>query len=621
MKIQPRQRLLQIWRAAARASFHDNRWVWGGRYQSNSIGDAEQLLCIMFPATVLPEFRLDTPDETAEEILDALRALGDSIEIPQLLITVLTEYMEKYTNEAEAPIFSGAGYFDPPELGAPPSPDQEKLDVVDSFSMSITLALATLGFIQVLRGVMRREDLRQNVDKLEKLANIRLTAAMAGLLRSFSVNVFDANSESGRILCGRSNQSGLPERQIVADLQFELRKIRSGLRDLTIGSGQTADIDSPNRLFECGWSWGIVKGAEPIELRDEEAREIITQPDGVAQDKPYLYFTGVALDGIADLFSDRTLTLGLLSEEQRRLSDALRIRWEYTQRYWSTIATFGADRWPLEDLPWCTSDGQESDYFSLQVSSIVVQNLVRLRGSDAEYGRVARVLEDLANRGRINRRPGRDDPALKELHAPGVRLQLSGSEKVGGEVDARPTGWLACDFAPLLLKRTLAIAELVGDTELRGDLLKLADGVWDHLHRRRLKDGLGEDLWDQAGDAFDQLVTRHKLPSWYYTERVVECLVAAANVINRAPLHSTQLAEMAVNLLFEAEHLFDRELLSGSQESGPSMRKVVQKVRANLQRARAILNDRPGSAAVLASEVLRELEQLAVARQDATGGT
>ncbi len=620
MKIQPRQQLLQIWRATARASFQDRKWVWGGRYRSNSIGDAEQLLCIMFPATELPEFRLDSPDGTTEDILDALHVLGDSIEIPQLLIKVLTEYMEEYTDEAGAPIFSGESYFDPHESGVPLSPGQGKLDVVDSFSMSITLTLAALGFIQVLRGVMRREDLRQDVDRLEKLSNIRLTAAMVGLLRSFSVNVFDVHSEAGRILCRRSNPSGLPERQIVEDLQFELRKIKSGLRDLTIGSGQTADIGSPSRLFECGWSWGIVKGADPIELLEEEVREKIAQPDGVAQDKPYLYFTGVALDGIADLFSDRTLTLGLLNDEQRRLAQALQIRWTHTQRYWSSIATFGTDRWPLEDLPWCTSDGQESDYYSLQVSSMVVQNLVRSRGSDAELGRVGRVLTDLANRGRINRRPLRDDPAL-ELHAPGVRLRLGGSEEVGGEADARPISWLVSNFAPLLLKRTLTIAELAGDTELRGDLLTLADSVWDHLHQRRLKDGLGEDLWDQAGDAFDQLSTRHKLPSWYYTERVVECLVAAANVINRAPLHSTRLAETATDLLFEAEHLFDRELLSGSEEGGPPIRGVVQKVRANLRRAREILNDRPGSAAVLANEVLRDLDGLDVARRDATGGT
>jgi hypothetical protein len=91
-------------------------------------------------------------------------------------------------------------------------------------------------------------------------------------------------------------------------------------------------------------------------------------------------------------------------------------------------------------------------------------------------------------------------------------------------------------------------------------------------------------------------------------------------VVNRAPLHSTRLTDVAIDLLFEADHLFDRELLSGSGEAGPSVRAVLQTVRANLRRAREILSDRPGSAAVLANEVLRDLDRLAAARQDVAGG-
>ncbi len=610
MRIQPRQQLLEIWAATARASFQDRKWVWGGRDRSNSISDAEQLLCLLYPATELVSFQLAKPDETADDILDALQVLGGSIEIPMMLIRVLIEYMEQYTSDTGLPIFSGEGYFDSSGSGTVPISSQGELDVVDSFSMSITLTLAVLSFIRVFRGVVRREELRQEVDKLEALATTRLTAAMVGLLRSFSIHVFEVREPAGRILCRRSNKSNLPERQIVRDLQLALREIRSGLRDLTIGSGQDADLESSSRLFECGWSWGIVKDAGRIETQEE-----IGQPDGVAVNNPYLYFTVMALAGLEDLFSERTRILGLLNEEQRRLAAALQIRWDLTQSYWSTIATFGTGRWPLEDLPWCTSDGQESDYFSLQVSAMVVQDLVRSRASDAELGRVGRILEELANRGRIDRRPLENDSAL-QLHAPGVRLRLRGSEAVGDH----PVGWLVSNFSPLLLKRTLAIAGLVRDTDLRGRLLTLADNVWDHLLLRRLNDGPGRDLWDQPSEAYAQLSTRHELPSWYFTERVLECLVAAAHVVSRAPLHSTRLTDMAVDLLHEADHLFDREQLSGSSEAGPSMRAVLQGVRANLRRAWEILDDRPGSAMVLASEVLRDLERLAAARQDAAEG-
>ena len=610
MRIQPRQQLLEVWRATARASFQDGKWVWGGRDRANSISDAEQLLCIMYPATALPSFRLERPDETAEDILEALGVLGDSIDIPKRIIRVATEYMEQYTGDAGAPIFSGDDYFDSQEPSAAPSPGQRDLDVVDSFSMSITLTLAALGFVRSFRSVISREDLRQEVDKLETLASTRLTAAMIGLLRSFSVNVFDINSTAGRALCRSANQSGLPERRVIEDLQLALREIIAGLRDMTIGSGQTTDLDNPNRLFECGWSWGIVKDAPRIETPEESG----PQPDGVAEDVPYLYFTVVALDGIQDLFSPRTRLSGLLNAEQQRLMQALQLRWDFAQSYWSTIASFGTDRWPLEDLPWRTTDEQESDYFSLLVSSMVVQDLVRRRGSDADLGRVGQVLEELANRGRITRRAVLDDPAV-QLHAPGLRIRLGGSEEAG----EHSVGWLVSNFAPLLLKRTVQIVGLLSDTDLRSRLLRLADNVWDHLLVRRLNDGPGRDLWDEPGVAFEQIGIRHEKQSWYHTERVVECLVAAADVVGREPLPSTRLTDVAIDLLSEADHLFDRELLSGSGEAGPSMRAALQTVRANLWRAREILQDRPGSAAVLASEVLRDLDRLAAARQNVAG--
>jgi hypothetical protein len=51
------------------------------------------------------------------------------------------------------------------------------------------------------------------------------------------------------------------------------------------------------------------------------------------------------------------------------------------------------------------------------------------------------------------------------------------------------------------------------------------------------------------------------------------------------------------------------------------MRDTLQRVQASLQRAREIIDDRPGTASVLASEVLRDLDRLNVARRDAAGAT
>src|SRR5689334_16468399 len=103
MRIRPRQELLEIWRAIADYSIRDvpesgaKAWVWEGREGRNSISDAEQLLCIMLPATQVEPFGLDQPDDTADDILQVLRPLGDAVEIPRVLIKVISEYFERYT--------------------------------------------------------------------------------------------------------------------------------------------------------------------------------------------------------------------------------------------------------------------------------------------------------------------------------------------------------------------------------------------------------------------------------------------------------------------------------------------------------------------------------------------
>jgi hypothetical protein len=444
------------------------------------------------------------------------------------------------------------------------------------------------------------------------MASARLSAAMVNLLRSFAVNTFDVNSPAGQVLCRTVNQADLPPRRVVEELQLALRNINAGLRDVTIGAAHEVDLDNPNQLFECGWSWGVVAGAPPVETSEPVGH----QPDGVAQAAPYLYFTVVALDGIQDLFSERTRILGLLNEEQHRLARALQLRWDLTQAYWETIASFGGGRWPLEDLPWRTTDEVESDYSTLLVTSIMVQALASRSAPDVELIRVGRLLEDLATRARITRRPLAGDPAL-QLHSPGITVSLGGSEAVGGP----KLNWVMSDFSPQLLKRTMRVAGLLTETEHRSVLLDLADRIWDHLLQRRHKNGAANLLWDQPSDVYAEIKPDESLVSWYFTERVVESLVAAALVVAQPPLRSPRLGSYASELLIEAEHLFDRELLMVSAEAGPAMSTALQTARTTLRRAREIMSDRPGSAAVLASDVLRELDRLAAARLSFRGTT
>jgi hypothetical protein len=612
MRIQPRQQLLELWRAVSRASLSDRAWTWGGSYPRNSINDAEQLLCVMTPATEIASFKLDVPDQTAQDVLEALAPLGDSVALPRRLIRVLADYMRAYTDESGNPVFSGGSYFGSTDPVVAPTEAQRRLEVVDSYSMSVTLALATVGFLRVFRTVLTREDLLREVDELEAMASARLSAAMVNLLRSFAVNTFDVNSPAGQVLCRTVNQADLPPRRVVEELQLALRNINAGLRDVTIGAAHEVDLDNPNQLFECGWSWGVVAGAPPVETSEPVGH----QPDGVAQAAPYLYFTVVALDGIQDLFSERTRILGLLNEEQHRLARALQLRWDLTQAYWETIASFGGGRWPLEDLPWRTTDEVESDYSTLLVTSIMVQALASRSAPDVELIRVGRLLEDLATRARITRRPLAGDPAL-QLHSPGITVSLGGSEAVGGP----KLNWVMSDFSPQLLKRTMRVAGLLTETEHRSVLLDLADRIWDHLLQRRHKNGAANLLWDQPSDVYAEIKPDESLVSWYFTERVVESLVAAALVVAQPPLRSPRLGSYASELLIEAEHLFDRELLMVSAEAGPAMSTALQTARTTLRRAREIMSDRPGSAAVLASDVLRELDRLAAARLSFRGTT
>jgi hypothetical protein len=618
MRIQPRRQLLQIWRATVASSLGDNgEWLWGGRDGSNSISDAEQLLCIMLPATDIPRFRVDGPDETDNDVLEALRGLGDAVEIPRRLVRAVIEYLKRYTLDDDdgTPSFAGGSYA-VPQAGdngelAEPGPEQLGLDVVEGYASSITLMLCALGFAKVFRTALTRADLIAEVDELQRLANKRLSAAMIGLLRSFTVKVFKVDSDSGAVLMQTVNQGRDSRRKVLATLHSALQDTAAGLRDLDIGLAAVDDLENPERLFECGWSWGPTLDAPPVAFQGEAG----AQRDGYAADEPYLYFTVVALDAIADLFSERTRVLALVSDDQSRLADALRKRWDLTQRYWGTIASLGPGRWPLEDIPWRTTDGDESDFFSLLVTSIAARNLAVQRDTDADLIRIGDLLTELANRGRVIRRPLATDTAIG-LHQPGIAFELFGMEKFGP-----PLNWIAADFAPLLLKRAIQVAQLISDVKLRSHGLRLANDIWRHVLERRIREGRHRELWDQPENVFPNVAAASDLPSWHHTIRVVESLVLAANLISTHPLRSEPLAEYAEDLLAEAEHLYDQELLAGSAGAGRPMRAKMEWVSQRLDRCRDILPDRPASAAAVLTSVLQELDALAVARQDVVGAS
>ncbi|SBT45976.1 SCO2524 family protein [Micromonospora narathiwatensis] len=612
MRIQPRQEILDIWRATVRSCWQNGEWHWGGRSGSNSISDAEQLLTLLLPATKVPVLSLDDPDRTDEEILDALGSIGGAIEIPRRLVGVMSDYFTRYTDDAGTPIFGGGSYLTPVDGGPDLSEEQRSLDIVDSFAVSITLTLATIGFVKVYRGSTQRRDLLAQLDRLESMASVRLTAAMVGLLRSFSTFVFTSSDEYGVRLCDMVNQDEVPRRELVAALREQLRDTMASLRSVVIGSGRvTEDLDNSDMLFECGWSWGIIAGAEEVPTTEPIGR----QREGSAENAPYLYFTVIAMDAIDDLNSERTRLLGLLNEEQQRLSRALQLRWELTRTYWATVATFdNRRRWPIEDVPWRTTDGDRTDYYTLQATSLAVKGLLAGgRGADEELGRIAAVLVELAQRARITRRAAPDEPALL-LHAPGKRVTLN-------DDTSKPImTWNVNEFSTVLLQRAASVAGLLSNARQRSELLELADEVWDHLLLRRIPDGQHSGLWDHAGGAFPGLASVPEAPSWYLTERVVQALVNAGQLLWERPFpRAGGLAAYAQDLIDEAEYLFDRELMRGTF-AGTAMQRSMRSIRSSLRRAQVLVDDRPGTAAALANSLLLLLNDVTTGQQKASEG-
>ena len=624
---------MDIWRATVKASWPDRRWQWGGRDGTNSISDAEQLLCILLPATQVPIFALDRPDTTGRRIAEALRTIGDVHVIPATLVRVLTDYFLRYSDPDGRPLYAGGSYFntapsvkpageEPEKLtkeqekeqdaARKPTKEQAALDIVDSFAVSVTLSLATVGFARVYRETPQLpETLRSEIEALEDLASLRLTGAMIGLLRSFAVSTFSVDSPFGVALLRTVNQENGDDEKVAQQLRDALQETTASLGEVLIGSGQATELrERPNDLYECGWSWGVIADTPEIEV-EKNILGRIQQPVGVAQNAPYLYFTVLALDAIEDLFSERTRVLNLLNEEQQRLTRALQLRWDLTRRYWATVATFGnGQRWPLEDIPWKTTDDDESDYYTLLATSVAVKGLAQERGSDAQLSRIGAVLAELAQRARITRRPSVSDPRSVALHSPGVELTLEGSEAKGGA----KLRWAVSEFSSLLLQRSIAIATLIRDVEQRDRLLSLADQAWDHLALRRLSSDL--QLWDQPGEIFPDLEL-HQKPSWYYTERVVQALVSAAKLLTQEPLVDERIALQATALLAEAEHLYDMELMNGSTPGNENeLSKKLIRIRMNLERGRQLSRIRPGTTLALASASLQLLDELAAARQE-----
>lgn len=623
--MQPRQQLLDMWRAQVAYCLRpvteaDGRrhkyWHWGGRNDSDAVGDAQQLLCLLYPAQELPDLNYADPDATSDAVLEALGGLGDAVEIPTLVMRIIKDYMGKHTDPDGVPRYSGGANMHRLDRSREAAPEQRGVDVTEGFALAIPLCLSALSFLMDFSTTVDkigRSDLIAEREATEAMVRRRLVGALTGLLRSFSVSAFDADDEYGRRLIEIINVDDQPVKRIVRRFREQTSDIVATLKDITVGSGGTAGVEAPTKLFEIGWSWSVVEGAPEIDLAANRA----SQRPGHAQDAPYLYFTVVALEAITALFSPRVLRRNLLSDEEQQLVQSLQLRLDLTRRYWATIASFGGgSKWPLEDVPWRTTDGLEYDYYSLLVCAVAAERFGAARGGgDEDLIRLGEILVELANRGRITRRPLSGEKAV-EMHFPGVPSELTGIEKLGGP----PMVWHMVDYAPLLLKRLVHTASLLNTINARAALLDVADQVWSHLERRRIRGGPAAKLWDQPGRVYDAIEIEFADPSWHFNIRVVESMVLAARFAGSEPARSRELEALAEQLLVEAEHVYDQELLRGSGAAGPSLAQEIQAVGTTIRHAKDIVDERPGTAFALGIRALIDLDRLVTAGRDAETG-
>ncbi len=607
--------MLELWRAVLAHSYRNGTWKWGGRDGANSISDAEQLLCLLYPATEIEAFALDQPNDMSPDVRSALAPFGEETRIGGVLVALVEDYLRRYTGPDGEPVFASGTYL---RCGddSPLTAQQQAVEVVDSYSMSLSLCIAALrflrGFLRFVSGEVRLEarQLRERIPTVIEQVSARLTAAMAGLIRSFVIHTPEPRTEYGQSIIYMLNQSRTPSDEIIGRLSTQLERLRvQAANEVRLSQTSEIDVADDGRLFECGWSWGIVRSAEPIDLVPGR----VSGMRGYAESRPYLYFTAVALDGIIDLSSQRIRELDLLTDEQRTLADALQLRFELTRNYWSRVARFDSGRWPLEDIPWRTSDGEESEYFSLVVAAVLIQDLV-YRESTEDLARTVSVLDQLARRGRITSRFTVGDPAAP-LHYPGVRLNLAGSEDVA---EGAPLIWYVPDFATMLLKRCLEAARLRTDVDTRDRLMALAEAAMDHLDQRVLRDGPAVGLWDDIGRLVGAGEAGPEGPSWFVTERMMECLVIAYSTFEQPPLAPQAMVARAVDLLSEAEHLLNQEELEVEGEDLSPKQAAINRIRQSLDRARRVLRERPGTAYSLATQALVQLDELAYARRDAT---
>jgi hypothetical protein len=560
------------------------RWGDAETHERNAVADAEMLECVLLPGTAVESLLLDrvlAPSRRVRETLaDARKALspagaesGHVARALALLLHRIRDYLRTHTDDEGRPTFRADGYVNPiegelPESGFP-------CDFVDAYSLALSVCVQTLTILRAWGEKDVRAEISQawrgeglatlDLDEIVHLTQERLTAAMHGLKDSFVA--IPSTDEQWNYVAREpadlnSSGSHFPHSE-------EMNRVRSQVeRYLHTDLGD-------DRPWECGFTWG-------------RARNIPPGHGWPALEAPYLYSTVVALDGIRDVTNQAVLSSDILNPEQAALAAELSFCASATVRHWEGLALApqpltGVSR--LEDVPWRSPDYDESEYYTLLVSRILLGDGRTGTLDNAEIlDRLVRVAEELAQRARITRHPVADsvagrvasrterrdadasDSALR-LHEPGKALRL---EPAPGS-DGIAVSLRIYDYAPQLLKLAAKLAQTTPTEPAQERLRVIIEATWRHLAARQARSIDGspipgrawatwppQGLWNMRGLSIERGFHGDNsswcgVNSWYITERVVEALVSLVQLRQARPGPAPQSSQLVDELMAELE--------------------------------------------------------------------
>lgn len=563
---------------------------------ANCILDSEIMLCFLLPEARIPAFRFknENPQGLKIEQHPLYRYLAASSQKTTTysywndrIKSALWQYFERNSDKAGQPTFVSNSYLD--HLGR--APTKQVVETVDAFSFSLTVSILVRLMADRLLAAFARDDSTEETywKDLSAMASIRISASMEKLTQSFAVDHTKSDLWS--------DKTGRRWPDVEGDSAKRLRDLRDQLRGL--------EYRIPvNSAFEVGWSWGVTAGRQVEKKKPAAAAEAESSK---AENAPYVYFTINALDGISDLGSKELEAGGVLAPEQLAPAAKLRALANLTWSYWFALGTAddsvnGPGEWEIETIPLKTADSQGSAYWNLYLARVALTSDA-LKDSDLE--RLAGLAERLAEYGRVTAPafPTKDDPMVKGIHYPGLRIGL----QCEGEKDNR-FEWAAFDYAAQLLKMSAQIARMTEQSDVKQRMLELSQRVWSHLHRRSAKlNGLSWDHFPQAfekyeffgeGKEADEVISAKRkevglvggqgVNSWYMTERVVEALVASVEAELHRPRPSDTLRQFAMSLFVEAH-----SLITGRSDQDYD----DDSDRRQLEKCRVMMRDRPGEAA------------------------